>query len=115
MLLTVSLGVPFVAQWLTNLTGIHEDEGSSSGLSFQCCHELWHRPAAIALIQPLAWEPPICCGCGPKKTKGQKKEKTKKQNKTVSSGELTARNMVSVVSEPKNWDTRSLQRMFSGL
>ena len=39
---------------------------------------LWHRPAATALIRPLAWEPPYAMGCGPKKTK--KKEKENKVN-----------------------------------
>ena len=30
--------------------------------------QLWCRPAAAALIRPLAWEiPPICHTCGPKK------------------------------------------------
>ena len=35
---------------------------------------LWCRPAATALIQPLAWEPPYAVGVA---LKIQKKEKTK--------------------------------------
>ena len=31
---------------------------SLSGLRIWCCCELWCRLAAVALIQPLAWEPP---------------------------------------------------------
>ena len=30
---------------------------------------LWHRPAAIALIQPLAWEPPYAVGVALKRLK----------------------------------------------
>ena len=30
---------------------------------------LWLWPAAIALIQPLAWEPPYAAGMAPKKKK----------------------------------------------
>ena len=37
---------------------------------------LWHRPAAIAPIGPLAWEPPYAIGGA------LKRQKTKKQNKT---------------------------------
>ena len=39
---------------------------------------LWCRPAAITPITLLAWEPPDAMGgYGPKKTKRQKKKKTK--------------------------------------
>ena len=30
---------------------------------------LWHRPAATALIQPLAWEPPYALGAALKRQK----------------------------------------------
>ena len=40
-----NLGVPFVAQWLTNPTRNHEDGvqsvASRSGLGIQRCYELW--------------------------------------------------------------------------
>ena len=38
---------------------------------------LWHRPAAVAPIQPLAWEPPYAVGAALKKTR-KKKEKRKR-------------------------------------
>ena len=34
---------------------------------------LWHRPGAVALIRPLAWEPPYATGVALKKKK--KKER----------------------------------------
>ena len=39
---------------------------------------LWRRPAAIAPVQPLAWEPPYALGVA---LKGQKGKKTEKQIK----------------------------------
>ena len=47
---------------VTNPTIIHEDVvlslASLSGSGIWHCHELWHRPAAAAPVQPLTWELP---------------------------------------------------------
>ena len=39
---------------------------------------LWHRPAAVAPIRPLAWEPPYAVGTALKKRKKEKKKKKEK-------------------------------------
>ena len=48
---------------------------------------LWHRLAAVAPIQPLAWEFPYVMGVDlkskKKKKKIKKQNKTKKQNKKI--------------------------------
>ena len=35
---------------------------------------LWHKPVAVALIRPLAWEPPYAMAAALKSTKKKKKE-----------------------------------------
>ena len=42
---------------------------------------LWRRPAAVALIRPLAWEPPYATGMDLKGQKAKKKKKEKKKEK----------------------------------
>ena len=43
-----------------------------SGLRIRCCHELWRRLAATALIRPLVWEPPYAVGVALKRQKTKK-------------------------------------------
>ena len=55
-------GAPVVVQQVKNPTSIHEDVGSIPGLAHWVKDWvllwLWHRPAAAAPTQPLAWELP---------------------------------------------------------
>ena len=78
-----------MAQRVKNPTSIHEDAGSIPGLPYwakgsggvmssdvgsRCSLDLvllwlWHRPAAGAPIQPLAWEHPYATGVALYKSK----------------------------------------------
>ena len=60
---------PGLAQWVKDLAlsmscGVGCTRGSDPTLLW-----LWRRPAAVALIRPLAWEPPYAIGAALKKKK----------------------------------------------
>ena len=47
---------------------------------------LWYRLAAIALVRPLAWEPPYAVEAALEKAKRQKDKKKKKKRRQTRMG-----------------------------
>ena len=62
--------IPDLAQWVKDLVscGVGRRCGSDSA-----CLWLWCRPAAVAPIRPLTWEPPYAVGVALKSQKKKKK------------------------------------------
>ena len=58
--------------------GIGHRRGSDLALLW-----LWCRPAATALIGPLAWEPPYAAGSALKRQKTEKKKKEMMRNSPI--------------------------------
>ena len=75
---------------LASLSGLGSGVAVSCGVGRRCGSHpmllwLWHRLAAVALIQPLAWKPPYATGAALKdKRKEIKKRKKEKESKQAS-------------------------------
>ena len=74
-----------MAQWLTNPARNHQVAGSIPGptewvkdLALLC---LWCRPATVAPIRPVAWEPPCAAGAALKTNKQTNKQTNKKKKR----------------------------------
>ena len=98
-------GVAVMAQWkqiwlvcmrmqvrsLALLSGLRIGIAMSCGVGRRSSSDpvllwLWHRPAAIALIWPLAWGPPFATGMALKRQKQTNKQKIKKPRNKFNQG-----------------------------
>ena len=73
----VAGSIPGLSQWNKDpALSVSCGLGRRAGLDLALLW-LWRRPTAIALIQPLAWEPPK------KRQKDKKENKTKQKTKLI--------------------------------
>ena len=78
------VSVRMQVQSLSLLSGLSTQHCHSCGVGHRCILDLallwlWHRPAAAALIHPLAWKLPYDTGVAQKKTKTKNKPKNSKK------------------------------------
>ena len=61
--------IPGLPQWVRDNVSVALScgVGHRCGLDLTLLWLLWHRPAATALIRPLAWEPPYASGAALKR------------------------------------------------
>ena len=83
MIMSVT-SLALLIQWVKG-----SDIALSCGVGCRCSSDpallwFWRRPAATALIGPLAWEPPYATGAALEKAKRQDKTKQKPLLMTVS-------------------------------
>ena len=69
---------------------------------------LWPRPAAVVLIQPLAWQLPYAAGGNPKKQKKKKKKKKKRKKERKKEGRKWAGNETLRHREQAAWAAKRL-------
>ena len=63
--------IPGLAQWVKDLVLLSCGVGRRRGLDLALLCS-WHRPAAVAPIRPLAWEPPHAAYAALEKEKKRK-------------------------------------------
>ena len=76
---TFPLRLSGLRNWLASMRMWVRSLAQLSGLKIWHCCELWCRPVATALIQPLAWEPPYAEGVALKWLKKKERKKKKEE------------------------------------
>ena len=78
--------------------GVGHRRGSDAALLW-----LWHRLAATAPIQPLAWEPPYAAAAAQEMAKRQKKKKKKRKKYKKKKNKKKNKSLTLTLTEKKNY------------